>query len=144
MIAMHDLPTLVRTTRERRGIRTQGELAERIGRDTSFVSRLERGAMRELPPPDVVNAMAEALGITVSSILDAAGYDVDMPSDVEFLTVASTDPRARILEIMQGLPDEVVLQWVAALELLTAASSVNTNAGIESPEGNDAHNQSSA
>ena len=137
LITMNNLHTLVKQARERRGFRTQGELAVRIGRDTSYVSRLENGALKEIPQPELLRDLADALGYTVVDLLRAAGYDVDAPDTSEVITIRRDDPRARVAEIMDALPDEAVEQWIAALEVLTQAASVNTNRGISSPEGND-------
>lgn len=136
MITMNNLHQLVSEARERRGYRTQGDLAAVIGRDVSYVSRLERGLLKEIPQPEMMDALARALGVTVAELLDAAGYDVlprDEPSDV--ITIRRDDPRARVAEIMDAMPDDQVAAWIAALEVLTDAASISANSEVPSSKG---------
>lgn len=50
------------------------ELAYRIGRAPSWVSRMETGGQRTLPDPDVMRALANELRVTMPDLLEAAGY----------------------------------------------------------------------
>lgn len=59
---------------------TQGQLAERAGISTSYVSTLERGAAHHLtnappqPKLDIVDSLARALGATINEARLEAGY----------------------------------------------------------------------
>lgn len=69
------LGPLVRATREHKGIRA-ADLAYRIGKDPSFLSKLERDLLKEIPEPAVLHALADALGIPEPRLLEALGYRV--------------------------------------------------------------------
>lgn len=138
MDTMNNMHTLIKDARERRGYRTQGELADRIGRDVSWVSRLERGYLKEIPQPEMMEALADALGLTVAQMLDAAGYDVlpraDDPADV--LTIRRDDPRADLLALLDGETDDAVRNvavLVGAAKRLSAPS-INPKRDIPSPK----------
>lgn len=77
---MSGLGDLVRHARDRQGW-SQGELGVRIGRDGSYISRLETGRMKETPTPEDLRGLARHLGVTVPAMLAAAGYDVDDDCD---------------------------------------------------------------
>lgn len=52
---------------------TQEDLADLVGRDQHWVSRLERGIVR-LPGPEELAQLAQALDVDVAVLLQAAGY----------------------------------------------------------------------
>lgn len=52
---------------------TQDDLAERIGRDQRFVSRLENNR-KEFPAPETIAALSTALEVPQTDILRSAGY----------------------------------------------------------------------
>lgn len=52
------------------------ELAARLGKAQSFVSRLETGKVMETPGPDVLAALARELDVSVAEMLYALGYDL--------------------------------------------------------------------
>ena len=117
MNCMNDLPALIRNARERRGITNQAALGELIGRDQSFVSRLERGLMKELPTPETLRAIGDALGLTMPEMLEAAGYvDPAPPSDV--ITIPASDPRAALLAALADATDRDVLKATLLIEVL--------------------------
>lgn len=66
---------MVQERRQRLGMRGD-ELAFRIGRAPSWVSRIETGGQRNLPEPDIMHKLAAELGVSVADLLDAAGYEV--------------------------------------------------------------------
>ena len=74
------LGNLLKNRRERTGL-TQEELAQELSRrhvesaSRETVSRQERGAVEGLAP-DMVNALAEILPVTVMEICEAIGYRV--------------------------------------------------------------------
>jgi len=72
---MHKLGSLIRGAREARGM-TQAELANLIDKQTSYVSRTETGAKREMPTPEDLQAFSRALGVPVIAMMEAAGYPV--------------------------------------------------------------------
>lgn len=129
------LGLLVKDARERRGYQNQSALARELGRDQSFVSRLERGVLKELPPPEVLRQLGDVIGLSMEDMLTAAGY-LEKPErndPPETITIPATDPRARILAVLDGLPDHAVNQWVVAIEALTATTSQNAERGIPLP-----------
>src|SRR5688572_16058801 len=69
---------LIRARREDLGIRSY-ELAQRIGRQPSLISRLETGAYKDTPPPDILAALERELGVSQREMLTALGYLADAP-----------------------------------------------------------------
>ncbi len=68
------LGALVRRRRIELGLR-QEDLAERLGKDQSYVSSLERGRFR-VPGRDVFDDLAAALNVPVIELAEAAGTAV--------------------------------------------------------------------
>ena len=66
---------LVRERREALDMKSY-ELAEKIGRRPSLISRIENGDYKETPPPDIIAGLAEALRMPQYRLLQALGYDV--------------------------------------------------------------------
>lgn len=60
-----DFPKLVKRLRQKRGLKTF-ELAAKLERPSSFVSRIETGAIKETPPPYVLHTFRDELGAPVS------------------------------------------------------------------------------
>lgn len=102
---MEEFGELIRVARERRGYRSQAALARRLDRDQSFVSRLERGAVKELPTPEVLEQVGDVLGLTMEEMLTAAGYLNQQPPKPS-ITIPRTDPRARLLELVAHVDDD--------------------------------------
>ncbi len=76
-----ELGLLLRRRREERKLMAdnlygQGAVARRVGIAQSVLSDLERGRVSHLPEPAVLNALARDLGLSVQSLLQAAGYDL--------------------------------------------------------------------
>lgn len=65
----------VKTYRELRGL-TQVQLAEMVSKAPSWVSALEIGTYKSLPP-ESFNALHQALGFPGWEILEAMGYETD-------------------------------------------------------------------
>lgn len=66
---------LVKRARDARGITSTG-LSIAIGRNPSYISRLEVGIAKETPPPDVMLGLERELGLSVAEQLEALGYPV--------------------------------------------------------------------
>jgi transcriptional regulator with XRE-family HTH domain len=64
---------MVKRARDRKGWRSI-DLGAALGRDGSFVSRLETGTFKETPAPDVLAALREHLGLDETQMLRALGY----------------------------------------------------------------------
>lgn len=86
--AMNELGSYVRQLREDKGW-TARDLAERIDRDPSYVSRLETGRQKETPGPDEARRLASALGVGVADLLLRLGYDLE--EDVQETTEAAAE-----------------------------------------------------
>lgn len=72
-VATRSLGRYVRRRREMLGL-SQGALGEKIGREQKWISELERGALVNLPPPEIVRGLADALNCLPADLLIAAGY----------------------------------------------------------------------
>lgn len=92
LATMQTLGPLIRTTRERRGIRAV-DLAYRVGKDPSWLSKIERDLLKEVPEPEQMAALSAELGIPVVALLRARGYDI--PAEE-----LSTVPDHRLHEIV--------------------------------------------
>lgn len=73
MGTMDTIGPLVRQARERKGIRA-ADLAYQIGKDPSYLSKLERDLLKEIPEPSVILALSRALDIPERQLLRALGY----------------------------------------------------------------------
>lgn len=129
MDTMKDLPALIKAARERRGFSSQAALALAVGRDQSFVSRFERGAMKELPAPEVLQAFGEVLGLSMEDMLIAAGY-LEVPDNDHdaMVLVRKDDPRADLLRLLEGASDigvRNVASLVAAALRLSSSSNIS-------------------
>lgn len=101
---------------------TQTALAERSGVKQGIISRIETGAYKEIPPPEVLTALSRELHIPVIQMLKAIGFVVDIgarkpdPTDPREQFIArvrrlrwtpgvqtSTDIMLRVLESEQGI-----------------------------------------
>jgi transcriptional regulator with XRE-family HTH domain len=72
---MDTFGSLVRATRERKGIRA-ADLAYQIGKDPSYLSKLERDILKDIPPPDVLAGLERELGLPQIALLRALGYGI--------------------------------------------------------------------
>lgn len=100
---MNALADLLKSTRLQRRL-TQTALARRAGVPQSTISRLESGAYKDVPGPEIVNPIAAALGLPERLLLEAIGYDLaedGMEIDAELLPalalIRSWNPRQRRL-----------------------------------------------
>lgn len=76
---MNRLGGLIRSKRERAGLRAY-DVAARIGKQPSYITRLETGATKTLPPPEELAGIGDALGLSMAEMIEAAGYPVSAPS----------------------------------------------------------------
>ncbi len=67
---------LLRSRRKALGL-SQGELGRQAGLAGRMVQWFESGACRHLPGSEVLNPLAAALGIPVSALVEAAGYNIE-------------------------------------------------------------------
>ena len=98
---MNELGELIRIARERSKFATQRDFADAIQKDPSWVSRLERGLIKETPTPQDMNHLAQALLISQSDMLKAAGYD---------LGDQGSDPRSDAVRHLSPIIDRYVWQ----------------------------------
>ena len=102
---------LIKKARARQGVKTL-DLAYRIGRQQSYVSKVESGAVREVPPPDVLIALSRELGISVGEQLAALGYPIDdapVPDQdaadlARAIAALPADRRRIVAELVDTLP----------------------------------------
>lgn len=97
---METLGDIVRNYRAKAGI-SQVELARRTGIPQGTISRLETGAYKEVPPPNVLVALGREMDISELAMLRAYGYLHGIAAAVEPDTIALFDPLDR--EILEGL-----------------------------------------
>lgn len=101
---MLEFAQLVKRERERQGIKGYA-LAYQVGENPSWVTRLENGEMKRLPSPEVMAALATALGITERTMLKAWGY-LATDGDGHSETFDMLDPLERgILKVTPLLTD---------------------------------------
>lgn len=88
---------LIRNRREALGIKSF-ELAREIKRQPSIVSRIETGAYKEVPPPDVMAGLSRILQIPMPELFRSLGYEFDqepMPTP--------DDPRERAIQRLRNI-----------------------------------------
>lgn len=103
--AMRGLGRFVRERRDELGM-NQGELGEAVGRDQKYISDVERGALVNLPPIEVLRPMAEALRCTTTDLLEAAGY-IDASDEERFAALREASQIYDTERRLASLRDEV-------------------------------------
>ena len=78
--SMKKLGTLIRDARERLGLHGY-ELANAIDKQPSYVTRLESGETKTLPPPEVLERLGATLHLSMRKMVETAGYDLGPPGD---------------------------------------------------------------
>ena len=101
---MKDLGNFLAERRVAAGYRSQVEMSSVLGKGSSWLSRLERGAAKELPPPEDVALLAKTLHVSQAEIIAAAGYDVETGKEDESPGVAALRP---ILESSDLTKDQI-------------------------------------
>lgn len=94
---MNRLAELVTRQRERLGLRGY-ELASALGKQPSFITRLEDGQVKRLPSPEEVAIMANVLRVSVAEIVEAAGYDIRPDSEHDDPDIAEIAEHARLVD----------------------------------------------
>jgi len=116
---METLGELLRNYRKRAGDISQVEMARRTGIPQGTISRIETGAYKEVPPPNVLIALADEMGVSEIQLLRSLGYLQGMAAVVEPDTIALFEPVER--EILEGLPllsDRELSHVLAVLDFL--------------------------
>ena len=78
------------------------DLASRLGKQPSYVTRLETGVTKTLPPPEELDAIARELHLSVSEMLEAAGY-----------RIVETGERPSHNEIIELMEHARIVDWQA-------------------------------
>lgn len=63
----------LRELREKKGV-TLKEVEQATGLSNAYISQLETGTRRRIPPPERLNALADYFNVTISELLAKAGY----------------------------------------------------------------------
>lgn len=116
-MAMSDLGRFVERQRMAHGW-SQTDLANRIGRNQNYISRLEHADDDyPLPDPQTLRGLARAFGTSVTALLELAGY-TDDEQEVEIEEVDSTtrvytmlrqvEREAGLTEFQRGILREMV------------------------------------
>jgi transcriptional regulator with XRE-family HTH domain len=103
---MQEFGRLVREARERNRI-TPKDLAAKLCRTDSYVSRLETGKILT-PPPEVTSVLARELGVDETRLVRLIGYLSTVPEDSESPrdpSFAPSDPRSRVIALLPMLDD---------------------------------------
>lgn len=85
MGSMEALAIAVKRARLAKGMRGI-DLAQAIGKDPSYVTKLEHGTLKEIPDPATLAALSDALGIAEPSLLELIGYRVRAANGAPVIT----------------------------------------------------------
>lgn len=96
---MKTLGKLIQAARKRAGYRTQGMLAAEFNRDASFISDVERDALKYTLQPADMHRLRDLLGVRVVDLLTASGYEL------EDMTMSTEDPDIAEITEHAGLVD---------------------------------------
>jgi transcriptional regulator with XRE-family HTH domain len=124
MLAMNDMKRLGQTVEDAMNARGMAgyELASRIGRQPSWVSRFLNGGVANLPDVDTLERIGHAVGIRMPAMLEAAGYlKPELMDAGDVITVRRDDPRAKLLSAVAGMTDDDVVQFTQAMTFLMKA-----------------------
>lgn len=101
---MKEFGETIRAIREARG-REQKDVAAAIGRPPSWVSGFELGKKKNLPEPEEMRMLAEALGVSRLVLLQGAGYldddEVDPALTSQLALFPPGDIRADIVALLR-------------------------------------------
>lgn len=83
---------------------TQAQLAQKLGKDPSWVSRWEKGIPKEMPPPEDFRAICLISGVSMRTLIERIGYldSEELEPGVSYV-LRSDDPRSRLLDMLAGL-----------------------------------------
>jgi transcriptional regulator with XRE-family HTH domain len=108
---------------------SQRELAERVGLDFSYISKLEKGRL-PAPAADTIVAMCSVLGIPAEGLLALVGK---LPSDVTQTVGASRSAQMFLRETQRmGLSDE---EWDRMSRALRVLRERQDYAGLQPDRG---------
>lgn len=89
---MKEMGTYIQERRAEAGYLTQKAFADALGKDQSWVSRLERGVAKELPTPEDMALISSVLHVPVENLLAAAGYTIGMVVSDDHPLIAALRP----------------------------------------------------
>lgn len=99
---MSNLGCYIRKHREALNLR-QEAVADEIGRNQSWYSRLENGDLRSMPEPETLRALADVLKVLPADLLQAAGYLTREDREhVHVNPFDKDDPRWALVETLKG------------------------------------------
>lgn len=132
-VDMNDMRRLGKLVEETMNARNMAayELARKIGKYPSWVSRFLSGDVRNLPDVATVRAISEALRLPLPKMLEAAGYLDPVQSPTEGYTVPAGDPRMEILLLLDGASDDEV---EGVLRVLRPVLDMVQRSDIQSPK----------
>lgn len=85
----------IRALRKKRGM-TQRQLADAVGVEQGYISRLERGPSE--PSPDVLRRLADALGVSPGALYERDGLEDRILSLFESIPADRQEEAIQILE----------------------------------------------
>lgn len=124
---MDTLGALVKRARLGKGMRG-GDLGAAIGKDASYVSKIERGTMKDIPPPEIVRALSDALGVPEARLVRAIGYRT---SEGEAPPFDFDSEKAAVLEILEGLDEREARTLRRMAEIIVDERGAQTVAAVE-------------
>lgn len=107
---------LIRETREKRGLQSK-ELADRIGVSSTVMSYIETARTKSMPEPELLVRLEAALSLPRVRMLEAMGY-LDPPSRSDEICIPASDPRARLLKLVEGYDDAGVAAIIQVVEVM--------------------------
>ncbi|MEJ7902022.1 MAG: helix-turn-helix transcriptional regulator, partial [Thermomicrobiales bacterium] len=105
---------LIRERRRVLGIRSQQDLADRVGVNRPHISKIESGKIA-LPQPELRRRLCEVLGISDKEILMAAGWIAE-EGDAYLPRASASEERIR--SILRTLPEDDLALLLDFAELL--------------------------
>lgn len=104
---------LIRRARVRSGL-DQQKLGERLGRDSSFVSRIETGRSTNPPDPMIFSELSRILHLDKTVMLQAMGYL--SPEETDPQEFSADSPGAPRLHL-RAVVDMYEWEWTEALQM---------------------------
>lgn len=98
--SMESFGKLVRRARLAKGMKG-ADLGSAVGRDGSYISRIENGEQKETPPPDVMAALSSMLDVPEERLLRAWGYLKDSGAPPPGVSAE----RAALRDLLDDVPE---------------------------------------
>lgn len=93
---------------------TQAQLAQKLGKDPSWVSRWEKGIPKEMPPPEDFRAICLISGVPMRTLIERIGYlDPEETEPGIAYAIQGGTVRATLLDVLDGASDADVQTIVA-------------------------------